>query len=300
MNKYLVAAGVVFGIAIGIVAAPQAEAAFTVVPESETATVRAYLDNYPKVPRKVIRSQAEEKQLLILIEKMGEGDEYEDWSPYLSKKSKEMLAQVPTFTKYLQEPSYKLYNTELKKYRFGVVKGGVFALFIGKTKQVGTGYNSESTTVFVKEDGQWKFDLVGTLQMAYDQEQKKNPQGVYVKGKKDTDLSIVGMEYNGSPAVNDRNATYLVEVKNNGRTKVHKFGLALSINGSDVYEGDVNYYLQPKQSIIVEVPIEHYWDLQGVPKAPGEYRTEVYIGVAPDGLEKKLDDNSYYSTDYFK
>ena len=91
MNKYLVAAGVVFGIAIGIVAAPQAEAAFTVVPESETATVRAYLDNYPKVPRKVIRSQAEEKQLLILIEKMGEGDEYEDWSPYLSKKSKEML-----------------------------------------------------------------------------------------------------------------------------------------------------------------------------------------------------------------
>jgi archaellum component FlaF (FlaF/FlaG flagellin family) len=109
------------------------------------------------------------------------------------------------------------------------------------------------------------------------------------------------LEYESeSPSVNNSRERFLVRVKNNGQTTVQKFGVDIDINGSDVYNSVLNYQLNPGQEIILSLPIRAYWALNGVNKAPGQYRTDVSVGVTPNSLDTDLGDNSYYDMTNFR
>jgi archaellum component FlaF (FlaF/FlaG flagellin family) len=104
-----------------------------------------------------------------------------------------------------------------------------------------------------------------------------------------------------NPKVGDKNLTLYVKIDNKGTTTVNSYGVVVQLNGSDVLESTENALpLAPGQSVVLAVPMGRYWDLQGVKKDAGTYRTDIDVYLNPSSLDADNSNNGYYMTTEFK
>jgi archaellum component FlaF (FlaF/FlaG flagellin family) len=268
---------------------------------SEEAIIQGYLDTHPSLPTGEVSSPADATAVLTVFNQISATATIQDTYPYFSAKSVEMFQKTPNFVNELNAEQSLLYDPAYIYPKVTVLNGQQHALLSNTVKQDLTNYSYNSDAVFVKENGSWKLDFIGTLKRSNDIIKQRNPLDSWVTGSGTTDITITGLEYESeSPSVNNSRERFLVRVKNNGQTTVQKFGVDIDINGSDVYNSVLNYQLNPGQEIILSLPIRAYWALNGVNKAPGQYRTDVSVGVTPNSLDTDLGDNSYYDMTNFR
>jgi hypothetical protein len=180
-----------------------------------------------------------------------------------------------------------------------VYAGSTIALYTATGTQAYTNYTKPVSAVYVKENGAWKLDLIGTIKYDRDQYRSQNPTDAFVTGSGTTNLTMVDMDYYSQPRVNDGNNRLLIWVKNNGQTTIQKFLVYISLNGSDVYQDVVTDKLLPGQELLLAFPIDTYWTFPSVVKTPGSYRTEASVVLLPENLEQNVSDNGFYFDSQF-
>jgi hypothetical protein len=213
----------------------------------------------------------------------------------------ELLNRAPKFKASLDAPiTATLWDTKITNSKVSVYEGAQFALLTETEQQYSTNYTATTSIVFTKENGVWKIDFIGSIKLQIAQQLEENPSGTSVESSGNADISIEALEYTFDPMVNDQETKLLVLLKNKGKTTLYQYRLWVEVNHAEVFEETQYDVLKPGKSIILEVPIDKYWTIASVVKTPGEYRTDVAVGLNPSDIEDDQDDNSYYFNTVFK
>jgi hypothetical protein len=130
----------------------------------EDEWLKNYIESYPSLPAKEISSSADKDAVLDLIDLIDQIGSFAEAYPYLSGKSMELLNRVPELKSFLDDPANSgPSDATFTKAKVTVFEGKQFALYSATQRSGSTGSSSPIFVVFVKEDGAWKLDLVGTL-----------------------------------------------------------------------------------------------------------------------------------------
>lgn len=271
------------------------------VPANEEQIILGYIASSPDLPKKTEKSPADVSAIMAMFDISESADKVSGIYPYLSSRSIEMLQQAPSFYAELQKDSYSLYKAKSQKPKIKILKGLQYAIASGTTKQSLTGFTESHDVVFIKENGVWKIDLVGSVKLLMQSRNKANPRDLSVKGSGKTDLSLTGMNYEqASPIANDSTNKFLFKVKNNGKTTIYHFNAYMEINGTDVFQDEIYFTLKPKKEVIVSLPTSAYWALPGVNKSAGQYETNLAVSVTPYDLDQNNSDNYFTDTTTFR
>jgi hypothetical protein len=269
-------------------------------PATEEDLLKSYIDTHPELPTNEISSPTEGAAVLALARSVIAANSFSETYPYLSAKTLEMINRLPSFAKVLSESDgVELSATSELSSKISLYEGNVHAMVTYTEKQEYTNYTNTYYFVFVKEAGVWKFDLIGSIKYQIKVDRLKNPYDAYITGSGTTDLGIETFSYPDNPKINNPQTKLYVEVKNYGQTTIHKYALVLEFNTVEVYADTRNEELKPGQSVVIEIPLTTYWNLPTTTKAPGTYRTEVWVGIDPSGLDANSNNNGYYSEDQF-
>lgn len=148
-------------------AAPaSASAALTI--EQEYELFGEYMYATPDLPKKTMKKSASDVAYITnLIESTFSLATIAETMPYLSSASAAALSQTPLFVKEID--SYESDSVLAKPLDYKNIKiyqGGQYASFSYKLKNKSTGKTSTSKLVYIKENGQWKFDFLQTMKLA--------------------------------------------------------------------------------------------------------------------------------------
>ncbi|HYE22144.1 MAG TPA: hypothetical protein VD998_00980 [Verrucomicrobiae bacterium] len=268
---------------------------------SEQIILRSYLDSYPALPTAEASSPEDVAAILILNNQLGPDASFKESYPYMSSASIQFINQLPTLKKAMEENEIdEVYNAEVVHSNVKVFEGRQKALLTETLRQPETNYSYPIEVVFTKENNIWKMDLIGTLKQGVNYYRMQNPNDIFTSGTGTTDISITGLEYEtGDVILNDRNARFLVGVRNNGQSRIHKFITVIHINNTMVYAEEVNRQLEPGQEVVLSFPISTYWN-PNIIRTSGEYRTDITVGFDPVSLDSNPNNNSYYTLTNFR
>jgi hypothetical protein len=268
---------------------------------NESSLVQGYIDTHPDLPTAQINAPNDAASVIDLIQKIEAVPDYGFQSvyAYLSSQSIEMLNKAPNFKSYVETPAGFAVSMQITSTNVQVFQGGTTALFSEFKRQTGTGLIKNYYWVCQKENGVWKWDFIGTLKYQDKLSTQLNPNNTSTKGTGSNDIGITNAEYTSQPMVSDPNTLLLVEIKNNGQTTVENFHLVVRLNNSITIDEIENYELFPGQSMIVGVPIDLYWKIDGVSKSPGSYSTQINVSLDNNTTESNQTDNSFiFSTTF--
>jgi hypothetical protein len=156
-------------------------------------------------------------------------------------------------------------------------------------------------TVFVKEQGVWKWDFIGTLKYYRKQAQALNPTGDMVTGSGNTDLAIEELDYTPDAMINDKQTWLALVVANYGQTTIHSFSITVKLNNTTVYKDTYSVELMPNQKVGLIIPVFQYWLISpDAPKTASNIRTDLTLEVFPKSLEPTPTNNTRYINVLFK
>jgi hypothetical protein len=263
--------------------------------------LKAYLDTYPALPTGEVQDPTGAAQVLTLVRTLNDFSTVNESLPYLDSTSAEAVRKIPALLEAGQERT-SLAFMSIADTKVSMLTGGKYATVAVTEQQKSTNYRRTQTIVFVKEAASWKFDFIGTTKKGVEQYFATNPTGQAVSGTGKTDLAVDDFDYlEDSPKVGDKNLVLYVKIDNKGTTTVNSYEIAAQLNGSDVIDSAENTTpLAPGQSVIFAVPMGHYWDLQGVKKDAGSYRTDIDVLLNPSSLDADNSNNGFYMNMNFK
>jgi hypothetical protein len=271
---------------------------------SEDSLVQGYLDTYPDLPTTTISAPDDAGQVLDLVKTMDgiNSSSLDPFFPYLSAKSVEFLNKAPNFKSYWETDIGGLADMSLLSSDVKVFTGGTFALYTESKKQDETNYVSNNHLVFLKENGVWKWDLIGTIKYGDEILTQRNPLDLYTTGTGINDIELANVNFVSNiapPIVNYKNTWLLIPLQNTGQTTIEKFHLLVKINTFVVEDQVFNYEILPFQKLKLYVPIDTYWNYSSAKKTAGTYTTEVSVGFDASVVESNTLNNSYKFDTFF-
>jgi hypothetical protein len=273
----------------------------SVAKPSEASLIQGYLDTYPDLPTATISAPQDAAAVIDLIKQIEAipGSSLNPIYPYLSSQSIDLLNKAPSLKAYYETDSVFLPAMNQTTTNIQVFQGGTTALYTENKSQAETNYYRPSYWVALKDNGTWKWDLIGTIKYQDQVYKQRNPSDVFVMGSGTNDISIADKSYPDNPAVNDNNVHLGILLKNNGQSTVEKFHLMVRFNTVVVVDEEDQFQLLPGESVIVSAPISYYWGLTGVNKLPGTYATDINVSLGT-ATEATMSDNSATFNTVFK
>lgn len=262
---------------------------------------QSYIDTYPSLPTKTI-SAPQDGALVIDLIKSIENLPSTDFSiayPYMTANSVDMLTKIPDFKKYLESTTFSLPAMSAWNSKIEVYEGGVQALYTQTEIQTDSGYKNNIYWVCKKENGVWKWDLVGTLKLQQQMSLATNPNDTYTAGTGTDGIAITNAFFSEDNYVNDPETWIFVQIRNTGTTAINKFGILVYFNNIVVIDTEAYYAMQPDQTLYLALPLGSYWKINGVKNTPGQYAAEVRVGLGNTSNETNLTDNKYTATANF-
>ncbi|MBI5530191.1 MAG: hypothetical protein HY918_01690 [Candidatus Doudnabacteria bacterium] len=269
---------------------------------SESSLIQSYIDTYPNLPTNVISAPQDGAQVIDLVSKIKNlpGSSYDTLAPYLSNSTLELVRQAPSMKKWLESSFVSLAGMNVTGSNVKVFEGGTTALFVEQKKQTGSGYTSETNWVCKKENGVWKWDLLGTYKYGDIKAAILNPSNLYVSGNGTNDISIENAEYQGVATINDPETWILLKIKNNGQNTIHKFDLLVKLNNVIIINETESVELVPQQYVLLYVPIDYYWSLSSAIKTAGNFTTDIQVALERFTTETNVINNKFNFTTYFQ
>ncbi len=143
----------------------------TLTIDEEYELIGEYVYSTPDLPKKTMKkSAADVAYITNLIESTFYLQTTAETMPYLSSASAAALSQTPLFAKEMD--SYESDSVLAKALDYKNIKiyqGGQYASFSYKLKNTSTGKTSTVKLVYIKENGQWKFDFLQTMKLAFEE-----------------------------------------------------------------------------------------------------------------------------------
>ncbi len=263
---------------------------------AESVLIKSYIEAYPALPTEEINSPEDVEAILLLDAALESDATFDDLYPYLSSNTLAVFEKVPALKQLMRDEVHRLAFNEIADVDVQILLGGTIAKVIVDYSQQFTDYEETMTIVFVKENGLWKVDMIGTLKIMFDEFHENNPNDQWITGSGSTNLSIIEMFYgNEEVQLNDSEEEFYAVLKNKGKTTIHNYLIALDINGTNVYFSSVIEKLRPGDEIIIAIPIASFWD-KNIIREPGTYRTDFAVGFGEDtsDLDRDTEDNSFY------
>lgn len=155
-------------VAQGTFKAPSA-AKSSLTEEEQYESFIQYLYELPEYKLKKVSSPSDVAGIVDLLDKTSNIETVSELTPYLSKDSVEVLNQYPAIMNEMDNPGSTV--TDLTKYsRNGIkiVDGKQYAYIKQTFRNKDTKKKYNSDMVFIKEDGQWKFDYLQTFRSVFE------------------------------------------------------------------------------------------------------------------------------------
>lgn len=262
---------------------------------------QSYIDAYPELPTVKI-SKPESVAAILNVNQTLRTKGFTEIYPYMDSKSLAMLSQLPDYKEYLEtSEGASLFGTEEIYPEVSVFEGDTYALYTATERQAYTGYSHSVGTVFVKEQGVWKWDFIGTLKYYRTKAKQLNPTGEMVTGTGNTDLAIDEMDYTPDAMVNDKDTWLALVVVNYGQTTVHSFTITVKLNSTLVFTDTYRAELLPNQKIGLVIPVYQYWSIApDAPKSASTIRTDLTVDIQPKTLDANNQNNTRYINVNFK
>lgn len=148
--------------------APQTPPAPVLTLEEEYLVVAEYIANAPKLPIGKVTSKQDEAAILLMMAQTRNNNTTAALLPYLSAKSVEMFSKTPLVVAEIDQAALSSPDDTdaVLKGKIKILKGKEYALLKYKTKNTDTGKMENAELVLVKENNQWKVDMIQTLKSA--------------------------------------------------------------------------------------------------------------------------------------
>jgi hypothetical protein len=269
---------------------------------SSSSLLQSYIDTYPNLPVTTISAPEDGAEVIDLVKTIEAlpGSTIEPSLPYMTTESVNMINQVPSLKNYFDSPSIHLAGMNTSSNNVEVFEGDTYALYTETQTQQDTGYTNNVYWVCEKESGTWKWDLIGSLKYDGSINQQNNPAGNYVSGTGNNDIGIVDAAYTNNPTINDPNTGVILELENYGQTTITKFDLSIGFNNTNLFEETENYQLKPNQTVYLAIPLYSYWSMNGASTTPGQFSTQIQVGLGSSTLDNNASNNTKTITGAFQ
>ncbi len=235
------------------------------------------VDAYPAFPTNVVTSPADSQAVNTLINQLNNTATFEQSQIYFSASTAQIFSEMPMLLQLFNDYESALQNVVESGGQVIIYGTPNFALYTYTASQPTSGYSYPSALAFVKENGVWKFDFLGTTRWGVNYDKSINPNDKTITGSGNTDLKIVNASFS-DPRISSQNDKLVIRLKNTGQTTIHKFYVVGYYDYDTALGQDLTYSLLPGQEIILSIPMNYfeYGD------APGLYPIDVTAGV--DGV----------------
>ncbi len=143
------------------------ESKLTIEDEYEILIEELY--TLPEYKSKNVKSPVDLAAIVTLMTESFSIEEYTDLRPYLSKRSVEVFDQLPLLLEEMQNsPSTTVDLTNYSRNAIKIVSSKQYAYITQTYKDKETKKKHRSDMVFVKEDGQWKYDYLQTFRSVFE------------------------------------------------------------------------------------------------------------------------------------
>ena len=258
----------------------------------ESSVYQGYVDTYPDLPTNTVSAPEDGTAVLGLMGKINEVSTISDAYQYLTAQSLEMLGKLPKLKGYLESYSIQALGLSTLTSNIKVFEGKETALYNKSYKQYDTSYVLTVHFVCKKENGAWKWDLIGTYKYGDKLYNLQNPLKTSTIGVGTNDIGVIEAEYTYDPIINDKDTWLVFKVRNAGQTTIQRFNVVIRVNNQIIFDETLWYEIKSGETLVLGTRVNRYWSLPNSKQDGGQYDTAIAVSFDRDVTDVNMNNNN--------